>query len=102
MNNLEVMGENEGNMPSGSQKFLILFLIGFVMILVGIMVLVITALFYGGSTISFGGVIFIGPFPIVIGVGPDAGLMILFAIILTVLSIIMFLILRREMTKIDA
>jgi uncharacterized membrane protein len=102
MNNLEVMGENEGNMPSGSQKFLILFLIGFVMILVGIMVLVITALFYGGSTISFGGVIFIGPFPIVIGVGPDAGLMILFAIILAVLSIIMFLILRRGMMKIDA
>jgi uncharacterized membrane protein len=102
MNNLEVTGENKGNKSSGPKKFLILFLIGFVMILVGIMILVTVALFYGGSTINFGAVIFIGPFPIVIGVGPDAGLMVLFAITLAVLSIIMFLILRREMTKIDA
>ncbi|NWG10204.1 DUF131 domain-containing protein [Candidatus Bathyarchaeota archaeon] len=103
MRNLErIEKKHEGNESRGSQKFLVLFLIGFVMIFVGTTILVITALFFGGSTISFGGVVFIGPFPIVIGVGPDADLMVLFATILAILSIVTFLILRREMVKPNA
>jgi len=102
MNNLERIRKNEGNRPSGSQKFLIVFLIGFVMIFVGMIILVMAALFYGGTTMNFGGVVFIGPFPIVIGVGSDVGLMFLFVTILAVLTIIMCLILRREAVQLNA
>jgi len=82
--------------PSKFQKFLVLFVIGFFMIFVGILLIVIAVIF-GDSSVNFGALIFIGPFPIVVGTGPEAPWMVLFAIILTVLSIVMFLILRREM-----
>jgi uncharacterized membrane protein len=65
------------------------------MILGLILVAIATALSQGGST-SFGGIIFIGPLPIVFGAGPGAQWLILFAIILTVLSVITFLALRRK------
>jgi uncharacterized membrane protein len=45
---------------------------------------------------SFGGVIFIGPFPIAFGAGPGAQWLILFAIILTALSLIIHQALRRK------
>jgi uncharacterized membrane protein len=102
MSDLERIGKGEGNKANDSQKFLILFLIEFVMIFVGIIILVIAASFYGGTATNFGGVVFIGPFPIVIGVGPDADLMFLFATILAVLTIIMFLIMRRKVVQLNA
>jgi len=77
---------------------LILFIIGFFIIFTGIMILMVAAVLSGDS-VNFGALIFIGPFPIVVGVGPEAALMVLFAIILAVLGIIMFLILRGEMKK---
>jgi uncharacterized membrane protein len=82
--------------PSRPQKFLILFIIGFFMIFVGVIILMVAALLYGGGSANFGAIIFIGPIPIVVGVGPEAAWMVLFAIILAVVSIIMFLIMRRE------
>jgi uncharacterized membrane protein len=99
---MEKIVQKEDDKTRSSQRFLLLFLVGFVIVFVGIIILMITALFYGDSAINFGGVIFIGPFPIVIGVGPDAILMVLFAIIFAVLSIIMFLILHKEIVKINA
>jgi uncharacterized membrane protein len=102
MNSLERIGEDEGIETSRPQKFLILFLVGFALIFLGITILMIAALFYGPSTINFGCIIFIGPFPIVIGVGPDATLMVLFSIIFAILSIVIFLILRKEIVKINA
>lgn len=80
------------------RKFLILFIIGFFIIFTGIMILMVAAVFSGDS-VNFGALIFIGPFPIVVGVGPEAALMVLFAIILAVFGIIMFLMLRREMKR---
>lgn len=80
------------------QKFFLLFIIGFFLIFVGIILLIVATVLSDGSA-NFGAFIFIGPFPIVVGAGPEAPLMILFAIILTVLSIIMFLVLRRERKK---
>ena len=79
----------------GVKGFLALFFIGFFIILAGIICLVIAALSSEGS-ISFGGFVFIGPFPIVFGGGPGALWLVLFAIILGVLSIIMFLIMRKS------
>jgi len=84
--------------PSKFQKFLVLFVIGFFMIFVGILLIVIAVIF-GDSSASFGAFIFIGPFPIVMGAGPEAPLMVLFAIMLTILSIVVFLILRKGVEK---
>ncbi|MBE0520254.1 DUF131 domain-containing protein [Candidatus Bathyarchaeota archaeon] len=80
------------------QKFFLLFIIGFFLIFVGIIILIVAAVLSDGSA-NFGAFIFIGPFPIVVGAGPEAPWMILFAIILAVLSIIIFLVLRRERKK---
>jgi len=85
--------------PSSSSKFLILFIIGFFIIFLGIIILIITALLYGEGSVNFGGVIFIWFIPIVFGFGPEATWMVLFAIIIAVLSIIMFLILRKRMIE---
>jgi len=90
---------NESNRP---QKFLILFVIGFFIIFVGIVILMVAAVLYGKGSVNFGAIIFIGPVPIVVGAGPEATWMVLFAIILAVLSIIMFLIIRREIDKAKA
>lgn len=86
------------NKSSIFQKFLILFIVGFFIIFVGIIILMVAAVLSGDS-VNFGVLIFIGPFPIVVGAGPEATWMVLFAIILAVLGIIMFLILRREIKK---
>lgn len=80
------------------RNFLILFVIGFFIIFAGIIILIVAAVLSGGS-VDFGAVIFVGPFPIVVGAGPEATWMVLFAIILAVLSVIMFLILQREVKK---
>jgi uncharacterized membrane protein len=66
------------------------------MMFVGLMLVAIAVIVSQGGSTSFGGIILIGPVPIVFGAGPGAQWLILFAIILTVLSVIMFLILRRR------
>ena len=81
------------------QKLLLLFIIGSFMIFVGVILLMVAAVLYGKSSVSFGGLIFIGPFPIVVGAGSEATWIVLFAIVLAVLSVIMFLIIRREIKK---
>jgi uncharacterized membrane protein len=80
-------------------KFLALFLVGFSMIFAGVIILVIATVLSEGSA-DFGAVIFIGPFPIVVGAGPDAEWMVLFAVILSVLSIIVFFLLRGEVERV--
>jgi len=99
------MGDHEkngkyANDKSGRpQKFLILLILGFFIISLGIITLMVATMLYGEISANFGGVIFIWFIPIVFGAGPEATWMIIFAIILAVLSIIMFLILRRELAK---
>jgi uncharacterized membrane protein len=77
---------------------LFLFL-GFVLVFVGIIVILIAAVLYGGGSASAGAVIFIGPFPIVIGAGPDVTLIVLFSIILAVLSVVVFLVMNRRLRR---
>ena len=79
-----------------SPKFLMLLIMGFFLVFLGIIILMVAAMLYGDGSANFGGVIFIWFFPIVFGSSVEASLMIIFAIILAVLSVIMFLILRRE------
>jgi len=86
------------NEPSRFHKFLMLFIVGFFIMFIGIIILMVAAVRSNGSA-NLGVFIFIGPFPIVIGTSPESTWMVLFAIILAILNIIMFLILRREMKK---
>ena len=85
--------EDEGiTVSSRLFGFLIL---GIALVFVGIVVLVVASLVLGSSG-SVGVVIFIGPFPIVFGSGPNAGWLILIGIILAVLSIVFFLVMNRR------
>ena len=70
-------------------------ILGIALVFVGIVVLVVVSLIFGGSG-SVGVVVFIGPFPIVFGSGPDAGWLILIGIILAVLSVVFFLVMKRN------
>lgn len=76
----------------------VLFMLGLFIVLLGIVILAVATLASGGSA-SYGGVMFIGPIPIVFGAGPQATWLILFAIVLAALVIIVFLLTRKRMNK---
>ena len=78
-----------------SSRFLLLLFFGFALVIVGIIVVIASVLLSGGSA-SFGGVIFIGPFPIVFGAGPDVAWLITIAIVIAVISVVLLLIMRRR------
>jgi uncharacterized membrane protein len=63
--------------------------------LIGIIILAVGAALGNGSA-SVGGVIFIGPFPIVFGAGPDAAWLIVISMVLAVVSVILFVLFRRR------
>jgi uncharacterized membrane protein len=71
-----------------------LFVVGFVLMFVGVAVVILAAVFSGSS--SVGGVILIGPIPIVFGSGPDAVPLVLLGVIITVISVVLFLIMNRR------
>jgi uncharacterized membrane protein len=82
-----------------SRRLFLLFVLGFFIIVAGIVVVMVAAMLSSSGSASFGGIIFIGPIPIVFGAGPSAQWLVLFAILLAVLSIVMFLITRRRFDK---
>jgi uncharacterized membrane protein len=81
-----------------SGRLLGFLLLGIALVFVGFAVITVVSVFLGGSG-SVGGIILVGPIPIVFGTGPDAGLLIVISIILTATSIILFLILNRRRKK---
>ena len=68
---------------------------GLGIIIVGVILVFLAAVLSGGSG-SVGGVIFIGPFPIVFGAGPDATWLIVVSIVIAVLMFVLFFVLRRR------
>lgn len=93
----EDVDADSGNTGNGVRK-LGLFFVGFMAMFAGILLLITaTAISSHEGSSSFGGVIIIGPIPIVIGSGPDAAWMVLLALALTILSIAAFLIMRKKM-----
>lgn len=72
--------------------------VGFVIIVVGV-VLVVLASALGEGSVSAGGVIFIGPFPIVFGVGPDAAWLIVISLVIAVLVLGLFFVWIRRSWK---
>ena len=82
-----------------SNRLFLFLILGFALVFIGIIVILIATVFYGGGSANVGAVIFIGPFPIVIGAGPDVTWIVLFSIILAVLSIVVFLVMNRRMRR---
>jgi uncharacterized membrane protein len=80
-----------------SNSFFLFLILGFILVFVGITIVLVAALLFGGSA-SFGAVIFVGPFPIVVGAGPEATLLVLLGIILAVCSVVMLLVMRRKVS----
>ncbi len=78
-----------------SGRLLGFLLLGIVLVFVGIVVLVVASIVLSGSG-SVGGIILIGPIPIVFGSGPDAGWLIAISLILTVASLALFIILNKR------
>lgn len=70
-----------------------LYLLGFLIILFGFGLLVIGSATNSpsSSSSSFGGVVFIGPFPIVFGSGPGSGTLTLIAVVISAAMILAFL-----------
>jgi uncharacterized membrane protein len=89
--------EDEGIGLSG--RLLGFLLLGIALVFVGIAVIMVVSVVLGGSG-SVGGIILIGPIPIVFGAGPDTGWLIVINIVLTAVSIILFLILNRRQKKV--
>ncbi|MEM2589530.1 MAG: DUF131 domain-containing protein [Candidatus Bathyarchaeia archaeon] len=81
------------------KRFLMLFFTGFLIILLGMVLLMVSALLSETGTTSVGGVIFIWFFPIVFGAGPEAHWLVLFAIVLAVLGIIMLVVMQKMAEK---
>lgn len=96
------MTEEKNEETFAFKRLMLLFLIGFILVFAGVIILMVAAAIYGGGTASFGGIIFIGPIPIVFGAGPEALFMVVVAVILAVLSIIMFFVFRRKIERVSA
>ncbi len=97
MKSLAEDDESEEGIPISSRLFWLLIL-GIVLVFVGIIVLVVIASIFSGSS-SAGVVVFIGPFPIVFGSGPKATWLILIGVILSVLSLVLFFVMNRRRGK---
>lgn len=93
------MANNEQAESKWFKRFITLFFVGFLIMLLGIVFLTAATLLLGAGNASVGGVIFIWFFPIVFGAGPEAHWLILFAIILAVLGIILFIVTQKTFGK---
>jgi len=72
-----------------------LFLLGFALIILGMIFLIAYSILYGNVQTTTGIVIFVGPVPIILGTGPYSIFAILLATILTILGIVFFLLMRK-------
>ena len=96
------INENAENQDEGmevSNRIITLLMFGFAIVIMGVLLIVVASLLGGGSA-SVGGIIFIGPFPIVFGAGPDAVWMIAISIVISVVMIVVFVLMRRRKYKI--
>jgi uncharacterized membrane protein len=93
-NSKDPQEETRGFWSSG--WFFWLLAAGFGLIFVGIIIVALAAAFNGNSG-SAGVIIFIGPFPIVFGAGPDATWLILVGFTIAAISVVLFWVMRRKL-----
>lgn len=92
---LKNFGETEKDGRVSSRLYLV-FAAGFLLVIVGVLIIAVAAAFGGRASASAGIIVFIGPFPIVAGAGPDAVWLILIGLIIAIISVVMFVIARRK------
>lgn len=88
--------ESTGEDSRLSIKLMWVFAAGFILVFLGVLVIIVAAAFWGNGSASSGIIIFVGPFPIVFGAGPDAIWMVLIGIILSIISVVVFVVMRRK------
>lgn len=98
--NSEQPDEQTGGVTVSSRLFGVLML-GFLLVFVGIVVLVVAAVLGSGGSGSVGGVVFIGPIPIVFGAGPDSNWLIIISLIIAVVMLTFFLVFSRRARRIN-
>jgi len=76
-------------------SFMKIFIFSFLLIFIGMVILMIAALI-SGLTDSFSFLLLIGPIPIVFGTGQYTFWTVVLAIIITIISIVFFIILRKQ------
>jgi uncharacterized membrane protein len=92
------MAEGEEQSATRSVAFK-LFLIGFALTFIGVVVVAVASFFQGGGSASGGLIIFVGPVPIILGAGPYSFLVIILAVILTIIGFVVFLWMRRQIVR---
>jgi len=80
-----------------SGRFFGFLVLGFLLVIAGMIVLVVASSLFGSG--SMGGVILIGPFPIFFGLGPETLWLVLIGVIVTVLCVVLFLVISRRWGK---
>jgi len=94
---VKVMESNEQD--AKHRSLLKLFLLGFVLVFLGVVVLVVAAWIRGEANVSGGVIIIIGFIPIIVGAGPHAFVAILIAAILMIISFLVFVWMRKQDSK---
>ncbi|MGE5556673.1 MAG: TIGR00304 family membrane protein [Methanocella sp.] len=85
--------ENDGGFLV-SRRLLGLMIIGVSLVFLGVAIVILVTVFSGSG--SVGGVILIGPIPIFFGAGPDSTVLIAIAAVLTIISVLLFLVMNRR------
>lgn len=93
------MAENGEGQESRSSFLTQLLPLGFMLIFVGVIVIVASALFSGDSNVSGGAIIYVGPIPVIVGAGTDPFLAVALAAVLTIIGFIVFFWVRRRVLK---
>jgi uncharacterized membrane protein len=96
----EEQPENEDEDIAVSGRMLTVLLVGIAIIIVGVILLVVASVLVGGSG-RVGGVIFIGPFPIVFGAGPDATWLIVVGLVIAFVMLVLFFVYRKRSWKVE-
>ena len=84
-------------MAANPSRFSFLLLLGLSVIFIGMIMIIIAGVLSG--SVSFGGVIIIGPIPIILGSGENAVEIALVASILTVVCLLLFFLRKRPKEK---
>lgn len=77
-----------------------LFLLGFLIVFIGVIVLVVATVLQGGEAdVSSVVLIFVGPIPIILGAGAYAPFLVILAVILTTIGFVVFFWMRKQAAK---
>jgi len=76
--------------------------IGSILVFIGSVIMVLAVALGSSLSGNTGVIIFIGPFPIVLGAGPEANWLILIGIAIAALSLVLFWVMRRKFSVEEA